>query len=103
MLSSLEARRSSYAEVREVLESTLRARRSGSLIRIGDGESVILGYSLSLHHRISLHICGYGSATLNPTLTNCYFLETAYAQPVGRLWFWGSQPCVSVSFMIVMS
>lgn len=41
----LERRRTSYAIVREALLSAIQLKRPGSLIRIGDGESVILSYN----------------------------------------------------------
>ena len=43
-MSSLEMRRRSYSDVRQILFSAIEDNRPGSLIRIGDGESVILGY-----------------------------------------------------------
>ena len=43
-MNSLEMRRRTYKEVRELLFSSIQTRRAGSLIRIGDGESVILSY-----------------------------------------------------------
>ena len=44
-MSSLEIRRRSYADVREIIISNLSSKSPGSLIRIGDGESVILDYN----------------------------------------------------------
>ena len=56
-MSYLEDRRHSYLEVREILASAINAKRSGSLLRIGDGESVILGYKPNLPNEdLSSHL-----------------------------------------------